>query len=53
MKEKMWEDMFTPEGVPTTSPLDRGRAGYLERRDDTQKKRKKKRKNKNCESAGC
>ena len=27
MKEKMWEDMFTPEGVPMTSPFDCGMEG--------------------------
>jgi hypothetical protein len=27
MKEKMWEDMFTPEGVPMTSPHDAGMKG--------------------------
>ena len=27
MKEKMWEDMFTPEGVPMTSPYEVGMTG--------------------------
>jgi hypothetical protein len=27
MKEQMWEDRFTPEGVPMTAPTDAGMAG--------------------------
>lgn len=27
MKEKMWEDTFTPEGIPMTSPHDAGMKG--------------------------
>ncbi|MBN2620854.1 hypothetical protein JXB22_07160 [candidate division WOR-3 bacterium] len=27
MREEMWEDMFTPEGIPMTSPHDAGMKG--------------------------
>jgi hypothetical protein len=29
MKEKMWDDMFTPEGVLMTSPFQAGMSGPM------------------------